>query len=121
MFWFIQWVLLSFEKRKLCCRTLYKTCLKRDLKGPELFSAYGQRELFSGLSGPQNSAINFQGIMSVFLLFFSRDMVYKILVETNLYAEQFINSRGRIFTFRSFERQRASVTANKFHIVFCIY
>ena len=23
MFWFIQWVLLSFEKRKLCCRTRY--------------------------------------------------------------------------------------------------
>ena len=28
MFWFIQWVLLSFEKRKLCCRTRYNDILR---------------------------------------------------------------------------------------------
>jgi hypothetical protein len=33
---------------------------------------YHGHELFSGHSGPQNSAINAQDIMSVFLLFFSR-------------------------------------------------
>jgi hypothetical protein len=56
---------------------------------------HGQRELFSGHSGPQNSAINVQGITSVFLLFSSRDIFHKIVVETNRYAEQFKNSRGR--------------------------
>jgi hypothetical protein len=48
---------------------------------------HGQRELFSGHSGPQNSSINVQGIVSVFLLFFSRDVVHEIVVETNRYAD----------------------------------
>jgi hypothetical protein len=48
----------------------------------------GQRELFSGHCGPQNSAINVQGIVSVFLLFFSRDIVHEIVVETNRYANK---------------------------------
>jgi hypothetical protein len=34
-----------------------------------------QHELFSGYSGPQNLAVNVQDIVSVFLLFFSRDIV----------------------------------------------
>jgi hypothetical protein len=47
---------------------------------------YG-RELFSGHSGPQNSAISVQGIVSEFLLFFSRDIAHEIVVETNRYAD----------------------------------
>jgi hypothetical protein len=46
-----------------------------------------QCELFSGHSGPQNCAINVQGIVSVFLLFFNRDIVHEIVVETNRYAD----------------------------------
>jgi hypothetical protein len=38
-------------------------------------------------SGPRNSAINVPGIVSVFLLFFSRDIVHEIVVETNRYAD----------------------------------
>jgi hypothetical protein len=49
----------------------------------DIHNYHGQHELFSGHSGPQNSAINVQGIVSVFLLFFSRDIVHKIVVETN--------------------------------------
>jgi hypothetical protein len=55
-----------------------------------------QRELFSGHSGPQNSAVNVQDIVSVFLLFFSRDIVHKTVVETN--------------RFRSLARQWTPVT-----------
>jgi hypothetical protein len=51
---------------------------------------HGQRELFSGHSAPQNSAINVQGIASVFLLFFSRDIVHEIVVETNRYVENLL-------------------------------
>jgi hypothetical protein len=62
------------------------------------------RELFSGHSGPQNSAVNVHDTVSVFLLFSSRDIAHKI-VETNRYAEQFMNSRGRLFTFKFLVRQ----------------
>jgi hypothetical protein len=60
---------------------------------------YHGRELFSVHSGPQNSAINVQGTVSVFLSFFSTDIIHKIVAEMNRYAEQFMNSRGRLFTF----------------------
>jgi hypothetical protein len=43
-------------------------------------------EALFGRTEPQNSAINVQGIVSVFILFFSRDTVHKIVVETNRYA-----------------------------------
>jgi hypothetical protein len=47
-----------------------------------------ERELFSGHSGPQNSAINDQGsVCVVFLLFFNRDIVHEIVVETDRYAD----------------------------------
>jgi hypothetical protein len=44
-------------------------------------------ELFLVHSRPRNPAINVQGIVSVFLLFFSRDIVHEIVVEMNSYAE----------------------------------
>jgi hypothetical protein len=80
-----------------------------------------QRELFSGHSGPQNSAVNVQNIVSVFLLFFSRDIVHKIVVETNHYAEQFMNSRGRLFSFKSIVRQWTPVTENEIYAVLGLY
>jgi hypothetical protein len=48
---------------------------------------YGQHVLFSGHSGPQNSAVNIQETVSVFLLSCSRDILHKIAVETNHYTE----------------------------------
>lgn len=50
----------------------------------------GQCESFSGHAGTQKSAVNIQDIVSV-LLFLSRDRVHGIVVETNHYAEQFMN------------------------------
>jgi hypothetical protein len=80
-----------------------------------------QHELFSGHSGPQNSAVNMQDIVSVFLLFFSRDIVHIIFIETNRYAKQFINSRGRLFTFRSLVRKWTRVTENEIYVVLGLY
>jgi hypothetical protein len=60
---------------------------KRSLVWVYVDNYRGQRELFSVHSGPQNSAINVQGIVSVFILFFSRSIVHKIVVETNRYAD----------------------------------
>jgi hypothetical protein len=56
---------------------------------------YHAHELFSSYSGPQNSAVDVQDIVSVF--FFQKRTVHKIVVETNFYAKQFMNSRGRLF------------------------
>lgn len=62
-----------------------------------------------------------QDILSVFLLFFSRDIVHKIVVEMNHYAEQFMNSRGRLFTFGSLLRQWTPVTENEIYILLGLY
>jgi hypothetical protein len=59
-------------------------------------------------------------IMSVFLLLFSRDVIHKIVVETNCYAER-RNARGRLFTFRSHVRQWAPVTENEIYVVLGLY
>jgi hypothetical protein len=74
---------------------------------------YHAHELFSSHSGPQNSAVNVQDIVRV-LLFFSRHTVHKIVVETNRYAQQFMNSTGRLVTFKSHVRQWTPVTENEF-------
>jgi hypothetical protein len=81
----------------------------------------GQRVFFSANSGPQNSAVNVQDILSVFLLFFSRDIVHKIVLETNRYAEQFINSRGRLFPFRSPARQWRPVTESEIYVMLGLF
>jgi hypothetical protein len=82
---------------------------------------HGQCELFSGHSGPQNSTINIEDIVCLFSLFSGRDIVYKIVVETNRYAEKFMNSRGKHFTLRSLVRQWTPVTENEIYIVLGFY
>jgi hypothetical protein len=42
-------------------------------------------------------------------------------VETNLYAEQFINSKGSLITFRSLVSQWTPVTENEFYVVLGSY
>lgn len=81
----------------------------------------GKRELFSGNSGPQHSSANVLELVSVFLLFFSKDLVNKIVVETNRYAEQFMNSRGRLFSCRSLARQWTPVTENEIYVVLGLF
>jgi hypothetical protein len=79
------------------------------------------REQFCGNSGPQNSAVNVKDILSVFLLFFSADLIQNIVTETNRYAEQFLNSRGRLFTFRSLCRQWTPVTEDEVYVMLGLY
>jgi hypothetical protein len=49
--------------------------------------------------------------------FFNRDIIHKIVVEMNCYAEQFINSTGRLFISRSLVRHWIPVTENEFYVV----
>jgi hypothetical protein len=56
----------------------------------------GQREQFIGGFGPQGAAKEVQVIVESFELFFNREFVQKIAEETNCYAIQFQNSRGRL-------------------------
>jgi hypothetical protein len=69
--------------------------------------------------------VNVQDTVSVFLLFFSRlsawDCGGNKSVETNRYAEQFINSRGRFFTFRSSVIQWRPVMENEIYAVLCLF
>jgi hypothetical protein len=51
------------------------------------------------------TGVNVQDTVSVFLLFFSRYKIHKIVVQTNHHTEQFMNSRVILFTFRSLVRQ----------------
>jgi hypothetical protein len=82
------------------------------LGGEEMGNYHGRRELYSGFSGPQNSALNIQDIVSLcfFLLFFSRNIFRKIITETNRCAEQFMNYKARLFTFRSLVGQWTPAT-----------
>jgi hypothetical protein len=68
---------------------------------------------YFSLFGPSISAINVQDIVSVFLLFFSSYIVHEIVAETNNYAEYFMNSRHRLFTFRSLAKQWTPITENE--------
>jgi hypothetical protein len=52
-----------------------------------------------------------------FLLFFSKDIVHKIVVEMNHCTEHFMNSRGRVFTFKSLVRHWTPVAENKCYVV----
>jgi hypothetical protein len=101
--------------------SLGDTDVNSDFIWEDMDNYNGQRVLFSANSGPQNSAVNIQDTVSVFLLFFSRDIVLKIVVETNRYAEQFINSRGSLFTFRSPVRQWRPVMENEIYVVLGLF
>jgi hypothetical protein len=47
----------------------------------------GQWEIFSGMSGPQDSAKGLRNPVDIFEQFFDTDTVQKIVTETNCYAE----------------------------------
>jgi hypothetical protein len=51
-------------------------------------------------------------ILCLCFYFFSRRTVHKSVVETNRYAEQFMNFRGTLFPFKSNVRQWTPVTEN---------
>ncbi|XP_069685025.1 piggyBac transposable element-derived protein 4-like [Periplaneta americana] len=78
-----------------------------------------KREDFLGSAGPQLGARSVCDILSIFLLFFSTDLMKNIVLETNRYAEKFINSR--VFPPRSSMRQWTPVTLNEMYILLGIF
>jgi len=81
----------------------------------------GQREIFSGMSGPQNSAKDLTNAVDIFEQFFDKYIVQKIVTETNRYAEQFKNSRGNIFSKRSRVNEWQPVTAEEIYVVLALF
>jgi len=61
----------------------------------------GHREVFSCDFGPRNGAENVSDIVQCFELFFDKEIIQQIVRETNRYAEQYKNTRGNFFSFRS--------------------
>jgi hypothetical protein len=57
----------------------------------------------------------------VFLSFFSGDTVHEFVVETHCYVEQFMNARGRLFTFISLVRHWTPVTENEIDVVLGLF
>ena len=81
----------------------------------------GQREIFSGMSGPQNSAKDLTNAVDIFEQFFDKYIVQKIVTETNRYAEQFKNSRGNILSKRLRVNGWQPVTAEEIYVVLALF
>jgi hypothetical protein len=81
----------------------------------------GQREIFSGMSGPQDSAKGLTNPVDIFEQLFDTDVVQKIVTETNRYAEQFKNSRGSIFSKQSRVNEWQPVTAEEIYVVLALF
>ena len=60
----------------------------------------GHKELFSVTSGPINEAKNIHNILECFELFFDKDIIQHIMIETNRYAKQYKNQRGNLVPFQ---------------------
>jgi hypothetical protein len=73
-----------------------------------------------GRTGPQNSAINVQGIVCVFIIFQYRHSSKNCCGNESL-RRQFMNSGGRLFTFRSLVRQWKPVIENEFYVMIGLY
>jgi hypothetical protein len=81
----------------------------------------GQRETFSGISGPQDSAKGLNNAVDIFEQFFDEDIIHKFVTETNRYAEQFKNSRGNIFSRRSRVNEWQPVTSEEIYVVLALF
>jgi hypothetical protein len=78
----------------------------------------GQKVLFHVESGPKNEARNVTDILEFFELFFDRQIIQHIVIETNRYAEQYKIQRGNLFTFQSPVHSWVPVTENEIYVVF---
>ena len=81
----------------------------------------GHREVFSCDFAPRNGAENVSDIFECFELFFDKELIQQIVVETNRYAEQYKNARGNLFSFRSFLRSWKPVTENEIYTVLGLF
>jgi hypothetical protein len=79
----------------------------------------GQREHFTGSVGPQGGALNAVEIVDIFELFFDRQIVDNIVVETNKYAEEFL--RGRDLPVNSPARAWKPVTEGEGYLLLGLF
>ena len=79
----------------------------------------GHREVFSYDFGPRNGAENVT--LHNVLSFFDKELIEQIVRETNRYAEQYKNSRGNLFSFRSFVRSWTPVTESEIYTVLGLF
>ena len=82
---------------------------------------HGRREIFTGECGPRNIAENIIDIVDSFELFFDKEIIHLIVLETNRYAQQYQNARGNLFSFRSPVRGWTPVTSNEIYTVLGLF
>jgi hypothetical protein len=81
----------------------------------------GKREIFSGISGPQDSAEGLTNAVDIFEQFFDEDIIQKTVTETNCYAEQFKNLRDNIFSRRLRVNEWQPVTSEEIYVVLALF
>jgi hypothetical protein len=81
----------------------------------------GQRQTFSGMSEPQDSAKGLANPVDIFEQFFDTDIIQTIVTETNRYAKQFKNTRDNIFSKRSRVNEWQPVIAEEIYVVLALF
>ena len=79
------------------------------------------REVFSCDFGPRNGAENVNDIVQCFELFFDKEIIQQIVRETNRYAEQYKNDRGKLFSFRLLVRSWTCVTESEIYTLLGLF
>ena len=95
--------------------------LHQDLVWEAMDNYTGHREVFSCDFGHRNGAENVSDIVECLELFFDKEIIQQIVIETNRYAEQYKNARGNLFPFRSFVRSWTPVTENEIYTVLGLF
>ena len=95
--------------------------LHRDFRWETVDNYTGHREVFSCDFAPRNGAENVSDIYSVLSFFFDKEIIQQIVRETNRYAEQYKNSRGNLFSFRSLVRSWTPVTKSEIYTVLGLF
>jgi hypothetical protein len=80
-----------------------------------------RQEIFSGISGPQDSARGLTNAADIFQQFFDEDIIQKIVTETNCYTEHFKNSRGNIFSRRLRVNEWQPITSEEIYVVQALF
>jgi uncharacterized membrane protein len=81
----------------------------------------GRREQFIGKFGPQNEAKNVSEGVDAFNMFFTQELIEIIVRETNIYAEQCMQSRGITLPLRSRTRYWKPVTEDEIYVVLALF
>ena len=81
----------------------------------------GHREVFSCDFGPRNGAENISDIVQCLSCFFDKEIIQQIVRETNRYTEQYKNTQGNLFSFRSLVRSWTPVTESEIYSVLGLF